>query len=373
MKRRSFIGASAGASLLSALPLEAPAQTPRTGRKGLILIGGANRGAYEAGVIQALIESAGISDGQPLDFDLVSGTSIGALNAYLVATAQYTTLRELWLGGIASSNVFRLKPEFETIPDKYSGVLQRGTAAVRLGKGLISNLPGVLDPAPVRAMLDKYVKADAPVHIPLYISTTNLTRQRNQLFSRDATTSDGAQKQSINDQLLAPYSRLARPATDAILHDVLFATAFLPIVLDPIVIPHEDGSPGGDQYVDGGVTSNIPAGIAQICVENLYVVLLFPMQTPDEAYANAVEVGLGVFNTMQWQTIVYQMRLMYEAATRDLPFHPFIIRPQSDLPGKGGDFNDQASMTTMWNLGYADAQHGWQAFVPPPGSFDLPY
>ncbi len=372
MERRAFIAATS-ASLLAALPVPAPAQTLRTGRKALVLIGGANRGAYEAGVIEGLRERANLADGEPLDYDMIAGTSIGALNAYLVAAAQYTTLRELWQSELARANVFRLKPAYEPIPDENSGVLSRVGAALSLQKGFVTNVAGVLDPQPVRAMLSHYMNPATPLHFPLYISTTNLTRQRNQMFLRSATTADGLEKQRINDRLLAPYPTLVRPATDANVEDVLFASACLPMMFDPVVIGGGEDSTAADQYVDGGVTSNVPTRIAQICVESIHVVVLYPKQNPNEAYANAVEVGLGVFNTMQAGMIEYQMRLVYQAGTRGLPFYPFVIRPQNDLPGKAADFNDQKLLSEMWNLGYADGKGGWQAFVPPEGAFALPY
>jgi NTE family protein len=74
----------------------------RIGRKALILSGGAERGAYQAGAIQALTEIQRVKDGEPLDFDLVCGASIGALNGFMVATAQYTALARMWRSVIAS-------------------------------------------------------------------------------------------------------------------------------------------------------------------------------------------------------------------------------------------------------------------------------
>ena len=345
----------------------------RSGRKALILVGGANRGAYEAGIVQAIVEREGISDGQPIGYDMVSGTSIGALNAFLVATAQYTALRQLWQGAISSRNVFRLKHPYDQITDKNSGVGNRIGASVKLGTGITKDVAGVLDPAPVRAMLSEYIKASAPVHLPLYISTTNLTLQVNQTFERRATTDLGLQKQATNDQLLKAYPGVTRPAQDALLQDIMFASACLPMMFDPITIPREDGSGKIDQYVDGGVTSNIPVRIAQLCVEQLHVVLLNTKVVPEVHFASAAEVGMGVFNTMQWNIIQYQVRLAYEAGTKDLPFTPFIIRPGAPLPGKASDFNDQPSLTAMWNQGYADGKQGWVPFVPPAGLFLTPY
>ena len=89
MKRKSFIAAGAGSlALAGTLPGAANPQAPgsgqtplsaRLGRKALVLSGGGSFGAYQAGVVQALVEQQGVSDGQPLDFDLVTGTSIGGL------------------------------------------------------------------------------------------------------------------------------------------------------------------------------------------------------------------------------------------------------------------------------------------------------
>ena len=79
MKRSSFVGLSALAAALPALPaLPVAAQTggaTRSGRSALVLIGGANRGAYEAGAIAAMAAARGLGDGQPLPFDMICGTS----------------------------------------------------------------------------------------------------------------------------------------------------------------------------------------------------------------------------------------------------------------------------------------------------------
>ena len=56
---------------------------------GLVLSGGGSLGAYEVGAIKALNELG-------LKFDIVTGTSIGAINAFFVATGQIDKLIELW-------------------------------------------------------------------------------------------------------------------------------------------------------------------------------------------------------------------------------------------------------------------------------------
>ena len=56
---------------------------------GLVLSGGGSKGAYESGCMKALQELG-------YHFDIVTGTSIGALNGLLIAQEDYQKLYELW-------------------------------------------------------------------------------------------------------------------------------------------------------------------------------------------------------------------------------------------------------------------------------------
>ena len=369
MKRHSFIASGVSAASIAAIAVPPSTATPqpslRSGRSALILIGGANRGAYQAGVIQAVVEAQGVSDGQALDFDMVSGTSIGALNAYLVATAQYSALKEVWYSGvIASRNLFRLKSPFNMLQSPDAGVLNRLDAAYRLGTGLTRNVTGILNPEPINTMLHDYVDTKAVVHLPLYVSTTNLTAQQLQVFVLRATSPDGIAKQNVNDQLLSD-DPFVRPITDDIIHRVFFATAALPVLFDPILIPRTDDPSKLEQYCDGGVTENLPFDAAQRCVDTLKVIVVDPPR-PDisETYDNALEVCLGIFATMQFRILEFQVRLAYALNETTLPINPYLIRPQKSLPGKYTNFNQQSYLTWMWERGYADGKAGWQKFVP---------
>ena len=103
--RRAFLGSAA--ALMSAGSALAPAlaRTPSDGHPAadrvvshaLVLSGGGARGAYQAGLICALAERAGIADGHPLlPYELICGTSIGAINAWFAATGQYAARRAAW-------------------------------------------------------------------------------------------------------------------------------------------------------------------------------------------------------------------------------------------------------------------------------------
>lgn len=71
-----------------------------SGNVGLVLSGGGGKGAYEIGCWRALCES-GVRIGA------VSGTSVGALNAALVAQGDLDEARELW-SQITAKDVFKL-------------------------------------------------------------------------------------------------------------------------------------------------------------------------------------------------------------------------------------------------------------------------
>ena len=60
-------------------------------KKALVLAGGGTRGAYQNGALRALRELG--KD----NWDIVTGTSIGALNGTLVVQGDYEELNDLWM------------------------------------------------------------------------------------------------------------------------------------------------------------------------------------------------------------------------------------------------------------------------------------
>jgi NTE family protein len=59
----------------------------RSFRIALVLAGGAARGAYEVGVVRYILEDVARALGRPVPIDILSGTSVGALNACFLAAA----------------------------------------------------------------------------------------------------------------------------------------------------------------------------------------------------------------------------------------------------------------------------------------------
>ena len=64
---------------------------------GLCLCGGGAKGAYQAGVIKALY------DREINKFNIISGTSIGAINGYFIFTNNVEKLEEMWIDIVDNS------------------------------------------------------------------------------------------------------------------------------------------------------------------------------------------------------------------------------------------------------------------------------
>ena len=71
--------------------METPATTPISGtlRRGLVLQGGGAKGAFQFGVLQRLKEAR-------IQFDVIAGTSVGALNGAIVAAGAWELGDQMW-------------------------------------------------------------------------------------------------------------------------------------------------------------------------------------------------------------------------------------------------------------------------------------
>src|SRR5205807_9408572 len=96
---------------------------PSPGTQGVVLSGGGAKGAYEAGVLKALITGASpVTSYTPLDPRVLVGTSVGAYNAAVLtaelderSSAAATYLADLWIDviprddGARHNHVFRYR------------------------------------------------------------------------------------------------------------------------------------------------------------------------------------------------------------------------------------------------------------------------
>src|SRR5436190_15668554 len=83
-QRLSANGCAPGAPDATIIMVQAPSSRPKI---GFVLAGGGSRGAYEAGIIHYLRTDLAKRLGRHVPIDIVSGTSVGAINAaFLAAT-----------------------------------------------------------------------------------------------------------------------------------------------------------------------------------------------------------------------------------------------------------------------------------------------
>lgn len=395
LERREFLLALTAAGILpAAVPSRARAAAEPL-NAALVFSGGGARGAYEAGIVGALAAVAAVSDGKALPpYDLVCGASIGALNGWFLATAQYTKLRQLWYS-ISAQDVIQLKPEYAALRDPESGLLNRAAAAVRLF-GLTRDRVGILQTEPVYEWISRNVDPELPLAMPLIWSVTNLTHQRPEYFFLDPQARDAEFREQVRSALqisLGPQT-IVREATPEVLHKALLASAAIPLAFDPVMLPNPDGEL--DAYCDGGVASNSPVGVAHSIARAADVILLNPPFEPEENYDDAVAVAFGAFGTMQRKMLEVEMRNAYfqsmgkralgrlapseltrltsgsEVLSQYVESVPETtlryLRPATSLPVSVVGFDDAVGITQSYRRGWEDVAAGfavydWRTFV----------
>jgi predicted acylesterase/phospholipase RssA len=392
--RRSFFFSLGAVALAPALfGLSGDNTTDESLDRALVLSGGGARGAYEAGVVGALAAVAGVRDGSPLaPYEIVCGTSIGALNGWFVATGQYTRLRELWYG-ISGQHLARAKPQYAALQDPESGVFNRVAAVVDL-TGLARNQRALLQSEPVIDWISRNLDATTPLLMPLVWAVTNLTLQRPEYFFIRPNRGEDIPEEVVQAlrRTLGPHT-VIREATPDLLHRAIFASAAIPLVFDPVLLPNPNGTV--NEYCDGGVASNSPVGIAHAISKKADIVLLDPQFEPDTEYADAVDIAFGVYGTMQRKIMESEMRTAYFESAGERAFARLApqdaanatqsdpelaklmqtipetdlryIRPEKELPVSVGGFNDTLGIDKAYRVGWEDVGRGftpyhWETF-----------
>lgn len=195
----------------------------------VVLGGGGLRGAYQLGVWRALRELG-------IGYDLVVGTSIGALNGALMAQGSYKEAEELWQG-ISYERIFagERHPEIEKIDSRF-GMIEHTIREILWAGGL--------DVSPLRALIEEHLDEErlraSPVGFGLV--TAQLSHKL-----KDGTRK-GLPKLSIQELMLndIPGGQLSA---------YLLASAACYPVFGPLMI-------GDCYYIDGGYCDDLPIGLA---------------------------------------------------------------------------------------------------------------
>jgi NTE family protein len=244
-------------------------------REALVLAGGGARGAYQIGVLRALAEW--LPPDTPCPFDVLVGTSAGALNAAAMA-ARSSSLTEAVHSLEAVWSEFRVDQvvRVDNLSMLRAGV--RWFLALASGGRLVAPPRALFDTAPLRDLLGAHVPVGrihqniAAGHIKaLAVATTSYSSGRAVAFFEAA---EGTEE----------WTRVRRGGVRrAIDLDVLMASAAIPFIFPSIRVD-------GDHYGDGAMRQLAPLSPAVHLGANRLLVVGTRVQSQAPADCNA-ELG----------------------------------------------------------------------------------
>ena len=277
----------APASTSSALPSSTEGATAESHRRAIVFSGGGARGAYEAGVVQYLVEELPRRMGHAPKFDIVCGTSVGAIHAcFMGATAHHGAGRGERLVDFWQS--MRIE---EILPFGAKDVL--GLARRVLGRRQVADairegeaperIYGVLDTKPLEQLV---VRA-----IPWGSIRKNIREGRVEAVCVPATEiATGRVRVFLETQSMHLDSWTRDPSVVPSLTRLrpnhALASAAIPILFPAVRI-------GNAYYADGGLRLNTPLSpVLRLGADRVLVIALrqgASPGTPDQPDAHRVE------------------------------------------------------------------------------------
>lgn len=251
--------------------------SPTTERTALVLGGGGSLGAVEVGFIRRLVELG-------VEFDMMVGTSVGALNAAHVAfhdTNSHDCLEQIWLG-LARQKLYSRNP-------------------LRIAAGLWRSRLSLYDNRLLRGLIAEHLAEDLieSARIPLYITATDICSGERRVFSSGK------------------------------LSDAILASAAVPGLFPPVRIDDR-------LYVDGGVTSG---GDISVAIDHGATTVVYIDLRPRFAY----QCPRNIF-----EVISRSFELLAEdraaCAIEHRGYSANVVHIQPGLSGARGDFSDASKL-----------------------------
>jgi len=303
------------------------APEPRRGGRppvrAIVLSGGGARGAYEAGVLRFVLDELPKRLGHPIRFDLICGTSVGAIHAcYLAATAHVKSgaglrLEEVWKGFRLDEVLPLSTGDFLRLPRRIVGLWRGGAPR---GSALPDRLAGLLDTQRLSEIVERSIPwrqvrrnvTDGRV-AAVCVAATQIATGRTVVFVENRERRAGP--------WTGDPSIVVRPARLLPAHAL--ASAAIPILFPAVRV-------GSTYYSDGGLRLNTPLMPAVYLGADRVLVVGLSHRTRDhedaaqaeprlEAYGNPVFLFGKVLNALlldHLDTDLGRMRLVNEILRR---------------------------------------------------------
>lgn len=193
-------------------------------KRGIALSGGGARGAYQVGVLRALGDH-GLLD----NVHAISGSSVGSLNACLLAMNNLDKAEELWLS-LDDDAVFDTDV-------KWGGMLKENVNLLE---------KGILQTDKLEAMVEETIDFDTVRKHNVYVAVSHVGDEQSGLF--DVLTINIRNFFEKNKHIYyAPLKELS----NAEIKKILLASCAIPVIFKPVKFE-------GKTYYDGGVLDNTP-------------------------------------------------------------------------------------------------------------------
>jgi NTE family protein len=241
--------------------------------------GGGARGAYEAGVLGFILDELPRRLGRPVRFQIVTGTSVGAIHACYVAATQGGVgagqgLTQIWRS-LEMSGVYRVGiGDAVGIPLRLLGLSRAGTKPPE--DGIPERLSGLLDTSPLERLVQKNIpwdglrrNVDTGEIEAVAIAATEISSGKSIVW---VDNRERAVRRWAHDPFVE-----ARPVALGPSHAL--ASAAIPFIFPA---PRIDGG----YFCDGGLRLNTPLAPAlRLGADRLLIIGLRHPPTPEEEAA----------------------------------------------------------------------------------------
>jgi NTE family protein len=341
-------------------------------KQAIVLSGGGAYGAYEVGVLKALMGGhAAITGGSALDPDIFTGTSAGAFIAATLLSSEATDskarvshLERVWLDDVSDAGAGNGNSVYYI-----RGDLRKYLEPSRLTKHPAGPFQQVVEDAGFFAS-DLFVRAAA-----FATSREPIDRRTLELFDMSALISTDPFRELVERTIvidrIRQSDRVIRIAATNwktgglsvfrnadITRDAVLASAAIPGVFPAIRI-------GGDPYMDGGILMNTPLKPAiDAGADVIHAIALDPdiRNVPPATLPNTLDTFERLLNISNSGRVETDLKLA-EAVNRSLANDPahrkleiHVYRPRADMGGIFGMLNfDLARMQRLIDQGFQDA------------------